>query len=372
MTSTVFIENENRLPLITPEGNKWLGLEFSRTPEINKRVKQLFQYLNTILGFPNNSEGKKNQSLFNLILRYGYAEVMLDLADLVYVQHERPMVFLNMDNLNRTRLQDTNPPDPNIDLLEMQKPLDNLLQSLADVIKTNSKLFNDPMILEPLAESYSFYLYYTKNFPWEDPLKDMKIPKQKSVLDVATGLAGFSLIHDWPNENPTLVLTDSLAFVVVGLKHYKSLIGKENVDVLKIHFPHLQDLSQKFGFIQVSKFLHHLQRDERKQFLKWTMGHLEIGGNLFIIDTDLEHQILVESKDSNYRNKLMPGYLETLSKIEEKFCHNLVDDVRETGLEVKEFDFHEYYDETDAYSHYPGDDLPIKFLGFEIIAEKVK
>ena len=34
-----------------------------------------------------------------------------------------------------------------------------------------------------------------------------------SVLDVATGLSGFRLIHDWPRDYPKLILTDNLNFI---------------------------------------------------------------------------------------------------------------------------------------------------------------
>ena len=42
------------------------------------------------------------------------------------------------------------------------------------------------------------------------------------------------------------------------------------------------------------------------------------------------------------------------------------------GFDVSHFDFHEYEDETDAYSQHPGDDLSIKFIGLEIMANKRK
>jgi hypothetical protein len=48
----------------------------------------------------------------------------------------------------------------------------------------------------------------------------------------------------------------------------------------------------------------------------------------------------------------------------------LIKDVRHAGFDVSHFDFHEYEDETDAYSQNPGDDLSIKFIGLEIMANK--
>ena len=87
-----------------------------------------------------------------------------------------------------------------------------------------------------------------------------------------------------------------------------------------------------------------------------------------ILDTDLEYQILKRAGDLEYRNKLTHGYFETLVEIEEKFCETLIQDVRKIGFDVSHFDFHEYEDETDAYSQFPGENLSIKFVGLEIIA----
>ena len=61
----------------------------------------------------------------------------------------------------------------------------------------------------------------------------------------------------------------------------------------------------------------------------------------------------------------------TSFEIEDKFCETLIQDVRDVGFDVSHFDFHKYEDETDAYSQYPGDNLSIKFIGLEIIANKV-
>ena len=58
-------------------------------------------------------------------------------------------------------------------------------------------------------------------------------------------------------------------------------------------------------------------------------------------------------------------------EIEDNFCENLIQDVRHVGFDVSHFDFHEYEDETDAYSQCPGDNLSIKFIGLEIMANKI-
>ncbi len=357
-------------PLLNEVGRAWLGLQRSSAPELNRAVVELFEHLGRQVGFTDNAQGEKYQEHFNHILRYAYPEILIDLADLVYVQHERPMVFLNLDHLLATAQRDPHPPVAAPSLEKLAPQMETLFRALADHLKQNPVLWDDPVIVKLLAESYSWYLLKTKNFPWEDPLKDTIPPGTQPVLDVATGLTGFSLIHDWPSGHPPLVLTDSMPFIVEGLNHFKNQAGKHNVEILKMEFPQRNSVRQRFGNIHVSKFLHHLERPERQEFLRWALDRLEPGGKLFIIDTDLENRILQEAEDPAYRDKLMPGYLETLVPIEEKFCHNLVDDIRELGFQVEIFDFHEYHDETDAYSHYPGDDLPIKFLGFEILAEK--
>ena len=82
----------------------------------------------------------------------------------------------------------------------------------------------------------------------------------------------------------------------------------------------------------------------------------------------MEYQILKRARNPEYRNKLTHGYLETLVEIEESFCETLIQDVRHVGFDVSHFDFHEYEDETDAYSQVAGDNLSIKFVGLEIIA----
>ena len=108
-----------------------------------------------------------------------------------------------------------------------------------------------------------------------------------------------------------------------------------------------------------------------KKFLQWAIEALDTGGMLLILDTDLEYQILRRAQNQKYCEKLIDGYKETLVEIEENFCETLIQDVRHVGFDVSHFDFHEYEDETDAYSQYPGDNLSIKFIGLEIIANKV-
>ena len=370
MNSPIFTDDKERLPLLSDVGRAWQGLDRSSSPEMSVRLRELFEHLNTRLGFAPGDEGQRRQATFNLLLRYAYPELMIDLADRVYVQHERPMVFLNRDHIKMNRNADPEPPQPSTDIKEFGPDMETLFRELTETLQDQKALREDPVVVRMLAESYSYYMALTKNFPWEDPLKDQIPPGTAPVLDVATGLTGFSLIHDWPASHPLLVLADSMPFIVEGLTHFKNLLDRRNVEILQAEFPECPGLSYKFGTIHVSKFLHHLQRDERQQFLRWVQNQLTPGGQLSIIDTDLENRILMQAEDLDYANKLMPGYLETLVKIEDRFCHNLVDDIREMGYTVRNFDFHEYHDETDAYSHYPGDDLPIKFLGFEILAQK--
>jgi hypothetical protein len=147
------------------------------------------------------------------------------------------------------------------------------------------------------------------------------------------------------------------------------LSGKENVEVLNVDFPD-GPLGKNYGCILANKFLHHLQRIERQQFLRWAAEALEPGGFLMILDTDLECQILKRADDSEYRSKLTHGYFETLVEIEDNFCETLIKDVRKIGFDVSHFDFHEYEDETDAYSQLPGENLSIKFVGLEIVASR--
>ena len=96
----VFVDDFSRLPLLNDYGREFVGLENSSSPELVGRVKILFEYLNEYLGFPNSVEGQENQNNFNLLLRSIYPEVMIDLADLLYAQHERLAVYLSFDQIN--------------------------------------------------------------------------------------------------------------------------------------------------------------------------------------------------------------------------------------------------------------------------------
>ena len=366
--SGIFLKQGPRLPLLTERGRAFRGLEKSASPDLNQRVRDLFTRLDQRLGFREGPEGRAQQEAFNELLRYAYPEIMIDLADLVYVQHERPMVFLNFDHLQINRRVDSDPLplEPGL----WQARLEAIFYALAETLRADPDLAGDPEVVRTLAESYSFYLWLTRNFPWEDPLPRGIQPGEGRVLDVATGLAGFSLIHDWPDTHPPLVLSDAMPFILEGLNHFKQLTGKRNVEIRAMRFPQQADGRETFHRIHVSKFLHHLQRGDRRRFLAWAHERLEPHGVLMVIDTDLEFQILKEAEHPEYRGKLMPGYLETLVRIEEKFCHHMVEDVRAAGFTVRHFDFHEYLDETDAYSHYPGDNLSLKFMGFELEAVK--
>ena len=364
----IFIEDANRLRLLTDRGRAYCGLARSNAPDLNERVRWFFDRLDERLGFRDGPEGRAQQEAFNELIRYAYPEIMIDLADLLYVQHERPMVFLNLDQLHINREADADALDMDPRLLNTR--MEAVFHALAGAIRTDRTLFDDPDLIRLLAESYSFYLWLTKNFPWEDPLPQGIGPGDGPVLDVATGLAGFSLIHDWPDTHPPLILSDTLPFIIKGLNHFRQLMGKTHVEIRRWEFPLREPMENAFGSIHVSKLLHHLQRDARQAFLAWVERALKPGGQLIIVDTDLEYQILKDAGDPVYRQKLMPGYLETLVRIEDKFCHHMLEDVRAAGFTVGHFDSHEYYDETDAYSHFPGDNLPLKFMGMELVATK--
>lgn len=364
---SIFIKSTDQLSLLTEVGKKFLGLEHTKSPELAQRVQTAFKLLNGRLGFPDTETGRENQEVFNLLLSTVYPEIMIDLADLLYVQHERPAVYLNFDhihiNLRKSHTTLSQTPE------RMDEKFSILFRELVHLIKNDPILYNDPEWVTLLSESYSFYLYETENFPWDNPMElvphDLKTP----MMDVATGLAGFRLIHDWPKDFPQLVLADNMSFIIKGLTHFVKLSGKQNIEVLNVGFPD-GPLGKHYGCILANKFLHHLQRIERQQFLRWATEALEPGGSLMILDTDLEAQILRRARDPEYRNKLTQGYYETLVEIEDKFCETLIQDVRKIGFDVSHFDFHEYEDETDAYSQFPGEDLSIKFVGLEIIATR--
>ena len=362
-----FIKSTEQLRLVTDVGRKFLGLENTKSPELAQRVQSVFQYLNGKLGFPDAATGRQDQEMFNLLIRTVYPEILIDLADLLYVQHERPAVFLNFEHIHINLRKDrTALPQPQE---QVDEKFSLLFHELVSLIKEDLIFYNDPEWVTLLSESYSFYLSQTKNFPWDNPMElvphDLKTP----LMDVATGLAGFRLIHDWPSNFPRLILADNMPFIIKGLIHFVKLSGKQNIEVLNVDFPDAP-LGKPYGCILANKFLHHLQRAERQQFLRWAEEVLEPGGSLLILDTDLECQILRRASDPEYRSKLTHGYVETLVEIEEKFCETLIQDVRKIGFDVSHFDFHEYEDETDAYSQFPGENLSIKFVGLEIVATR--
>ena len=365
-----FIRGADTLPLVTDVGRAFLGLQKSSSPELKECAVSLFARLDSLLGFPANAKGARDQKIFNLVLRYAYPELTIDLADMVYVQHERPMVFLNFDHINMNLQTDPQPIEAGETLKDLNIKMEFLFGELANAVKSDKELCGDAEIVRLLGESYSHYLYLTENFPWEDPLKETVPPGNLPALDAASGLAGFSLIFDWPDDYPRLILTDSMPFIVQSLTHYKNLIGKNNVDIIKIDFPDANIISTKFGSIHATKFLHHLEQSDRQKFLAWAFERLEPGGILRIVDTDLERQILKSAEDPAYRQKLMPGFLETLVDVGEDFCGHLLADVQASGFKLKSHEVGEYHDETDAFSHYPGDNLSLRFRGVEILAEK--
>ena len=364
---SIFIKYTDQLSLLTNVGRKFLGLENTKSTELAVRTEALFKHLNNKLGFPDTSVGRENQKLFNVLLSTIYPEILIDIADLLYVQHERPAVFLNFDHIHiNLRKYPSLLSQP---LEQMDKIFSTLFSELVGLIKKDPVLYNDPEWVTLLSESYSFYLYQTENFPWDDPMELVPLNLKTPLLDVATGLAGFRLIHDWPKDFPNLVLTDNMPFIIKGLTHFVKLSGKENIEILNVDFPD-GPLGKHYGCILTNKFLHHLHRKERQQFLRWATEALDPGGFLMILDTDLECQILKCAHDSEYRNKLTNGYFETLVEIEDNFCETLIQDVRQIGFDVSHFDFHEYEDETDAYSQFPGENLSIKFIGFEVVASR--
>ncbi|MFQ5672273.1 MAG: class I SAM-dependent methyltransferase [Nitrospinales bacterium] len=360
----VFVNTPDRLPLVADPG--YLGLRNSSSPEMTERVRSLFDHLNGRLGFANDARGREHQKYFNALLRYVYPEVMIDLADIVYVQHERPMVFLNREHIDMNFHADSLAAGSSV--RASHEEMEFLFHRLAQTLRQDEALFSDPVVVRLLAESYSYYIFQTGNFPWEETIPDSQTA-DRPVLDVATGLAGFGLIHAWPEHFPHLVLTDKMPFILESLEHYKRLLGKQNVEILRADFPS-DESPGLFGSIWANKFLHHLRQGERQTFLRWAWQHLEPGGVLNIVDADLELRILQQAKDPGFRGKLIPGYLETLVEIEENFCKTLVDDVRQAGFKVLYFDSHEYLDETDAYSLCLGDEIKLKFSGFEIFGEK--
>lgn len=373
--STVFIQAPSRLPLVTDHGRGWLGLKRSSSPELIRRVQSLFEHLNTLRGFADTAQGQKYQDVFNHVLRYTYPEIMIDLADMIYAQHERPMVFLHFDHINANLKQDPGKTCADSPLEPLNRQMEFLIRELARTIRMQSGLHSDREIVRLLGESYAHYIYETKNFPWEEPLDKSGVANDHPILDVATGLAGFSLIHDWPENHPTLILSDKTHFIVESLSCYKNLVGRRNVEIMESDFPgdveeSTTPMETFFGSIWANKFLHHLQREDREKFLRWALSRLIPNGVLSIVDTDLEYQILQQAKDPAFREKLIPGYLDTLDEVEKDFCKNLMEDITAAGFKLTGFDYHEYLDETDAFSQYPEDTLSLKFIGMEILAEK--
>ena len=364
---SIFIKYTDQLSLLTDVGRKFLGLENTKSTELAKRAQTLFKHLNGKLGFPDTPTGREHQEAFNVLLCTVYPEILIDIADLLYVQHERPAVFLNFDHIHMNlRKYPTLLSQP---FEQTDKIFSILFSELVGLIKKDPDFYNDPEWVTILSESYSFYLYQTENFPWDNPMELVPLNLKTPMMDVATGLAGFRLIHDWPKDFPKLVLADSMPFIIKGLTHFVKLSGKENIEILNVDFPD-GPLGKHYGCILTNKFLHHLHRIERQQFLRWATEALEPGGFLMILDTDLECKILKCASDLEYRKKLTQGYFETLVEIEDNFCETLIQDVRQIGFDVSHFDFHEYEDETDAYSQFPGENLSIKFIGFEIVASR--
>ncbi len=363
-----FVKATPRLPLLTETGKACLGLAHSKSPELAQRTRAILDRLDALIGFPETVEGAQNQTCFNQMVRAAYPELALDLADLIYVQHERPAVYLNFDHININLRRDAPPQNEPLDILN--KRMQSLFLELTRTLRSDAALAEDAELVRLLSESYSIYLHRTGNFPWDDPLPDLSPVPDAPVLDVATGLSGFSLIHLWPDSHPRLILTDSMAFVVQALTHYRDLSGKANVEILQVEFGREDPPVSGLGCILANKFLHHLKRPERQHFLAWAFASLNPGATLRILDTDLEHHILKKSREPAFQNKLIAGYLETLVAIEADFCKTLVLDTQSAGFSVPHFDFNQYEDETDAYSQLPGENVCIQFLGFEIEAKK--
>jgi len=354
-----------RLPLLTGQGRSFLGLEHSSCPPLAAELRALFHHLDGLIGFADSPAGRKDQACFNTLLLAAYPELLLDLADRIYVQHERPAVFLNFDHIN-INLKKYTSPQP---LEPLNREMDRLFHGFCDALRSH-RLQEDPRVVGHLARGYSHYMHQTKNFPWDDPPPGLPAGCAQPVLDVAPGLTGFSSIELWPREHPTLVLADQMPFIVQSLAHFRDLSGRQNVDVVTADFSGEPSLGVSFGLIQANKFMHHLQRPERRRFLAWAMNHLEPGGHFHILDTNLEQQILKEAGRPEFKGKLIPGYLKTLVEVENGFCENLARDTRAAGFNIAHFDFHEYRDETDAYSQQPGEVISLKFVGLEIMAEK--
>jgi hypothetical protein len=409
LDSVVFIKDPKRLPLLTKRGREFMGLKKSNLPVLAVRVKALFEYLNNSIGFANTVLGIRCQECFNSMLKGIYPEIMLDLADMIYVQHERLSVNLSVDVINKVIQKDyvidksakiTEEPAPQSrsalppqsvasihDRRPIMEPLEKgrkeehplkqlnenmelLFLKLGQVLKGDPQFYEDPEIVKLLSESYSYYLFQTKNFPWQNPIEPNPRNLNQPVIDIATGMAGLRTIYNWPLKHPKLYLTDTMPFILHCLRHFTTMLGKKNVEIIEAKFPSKTPKDLKFGLIMSNKFLHHLNRSERMEFLRWALESLEPDGILDILDTDIELQILRNSKDSVFKGKLTSGYLETLVDIEDDFAKTLESDIKKSGFDISNSDFKTFQDETDAYSRHSGDYLPIKFHGIEIIAKK--
>jgi len=360
----IFVPAGQGLTLISDKGKGFTGLEGCKYPDIASNVRNFFHLMDGKLGFPDTPEGNADRESFNWLLRLTYPEILIDMSDLIYVQHERPAVFLNFDHIHlnlRREQRDADPAWAN----ELSGRMDRIFRQFCERIKYDSTLANDDEIVGSLSGGYSLYLWRTENFPWESP--ELPIHGKGPVVDIATGLAGYSMIHAWPEKAPLLMLTDKMPFIIRGLNHYLEKSGKKNIEIIDQDFPGGKGC-WKAGTVIANKFLHHLHRPERHQLLIQLFDCIEEGGEISILDTDLEYQLL--SQSTGYRDRLIEGYPETLVEIEKGFCQNLVNDMKSSGFEISHFDFHEYHDETDAYSQKPGDNLSLKFLGFEILAQK--
>ncbi len=363
--NTVWALGGARLPLVTGAGRAFSGLENTSCPELADELKKLFHHLDGVLGFQDTAFGRESQAFFNTLLGAAYPELLLDLADRLYVQHERPAVFLNFDHIN-VNLRKAGWREP---FVELNAEMGRLFTGFCQALKT-FRLDQQPEVVGALARGYSHYMHQTKNFPWDEPPPELPEGFDQPVLDVAPGLTGFNLIDGWPEGHPTLVLADQMPFIVETLEHFKARSGKRNIDIARVDFSGAPRLDTAFGFIQANKFMHHLKRPERQRFLAWTVDHLLPGGHFHILDTNLEQMILLESAEPAYQGRLIPGYLETLVEVERDFCQNLARDTQAAGFQVTHFDFHEYRDETDAYSEHPGDAISLTFVGLEIAARK--
>ena len=355
--------------LLTKNGRDFLGLQRTSSPEMAARLRKLFEYLDSKLGFADNPSGRHSQSRFNLLLRYAYPELVIDLADILYVQHERLTVFLNLEHIYINLQNDPHQLAKGISPDKLFSEIENLFQQLVNKLKKDPVLQEDEFIAKLLAESYAYYVHQTGNLPWDMDMEQP--PVNGSVLDIASGLAGFSLVRAWEESRSNLILSDSSPFILQMLDLYRILEKKQNIQILKASFPNAEDLAKPVEAVWAGKFLHHLKREERRKFLKWSYRNLIKGGKLTVIDTDLEYRILERSKEIDFTGKLIPGYLETLVDIEGDFCLNLEKDICGAGFQVVRLDSNKYLDETDAYSLYPDDKLKLKFTGVEIVAEKI-